>query len=65
MRLSEAEGRVATATAAAEEVREALALRSREPQVVEAPTPPDGETAIVALENKWLDFLGRHGDEYR
>ena len=38
MRLSEAEGRVTTATAAAEEVREALALRSREPQVVEAPT---------------------------
>ena len=38
VRLSEAEGRVATATAAAEEVREALALRSREPQVVEAPT---------------------------
>lgn len=29
---------MATATAAAEEVREALALRSRKPQVVEAPT---------------------------
>ena len=38
VRLSEAEGRVAAVAVAAEEVREALALRSREPQVVEAPT---------------------------
>ena len=30
----------------------------------EAGVPPKSRAAIVALENKWLDFIGRHGAEY-
>ena len=30
----------------------------------DAGVPPKSRAAIIALENKWMDFLGRHGDEY-